>query len=195
MNDIPKKIGQERIVYQGNMIELVHHDYQIGDKVKTFELARRAPGTRLIILNEKWEILISKEHRIEHQWYDYRLPGGKVFDTLKEYNTALQNKIDISMAAKEGAVREAEEECGITPQDLELFTISKCGATIEWDLYYFVITEFETLATQQLEAGEDISLERMSKEDAELLCYSENFHEERSAMFLLRYLKKNSNWL
>jgi hypothetical protein len=38
---------------------------------------------------------------------DYRLPGGKVFDTLKEYN---EHKDDIEKYALLSAKRECEEE-------------------------------------------------------------------------------------
>lgn len=74
---------------------------QIGDRQKVFEFARRSPGTRLIILNDKHEILITKEYRSELEKFDYRLPGGKVFDTLVEYNDALKLNADIIEKAKE----------------------------------------------------------------------------------------------
>jgi len=58
-------------------------------KTWTLEFARRSPGTRLII--EKGDkIILSREFRHELGSYDYRLPGGKVYDSLDEYNKALQ---------------------------------------------------------------------------------------------------------
>ncbi len=58
-------------------------------------------------------------------------------------------------AAKDAAVIEAKEECGITVEikNLELFSISHCGSMIEWDLYYFIVREFEMTPSQDL--GED----------------------------------------
>jgi len=56
-----------------------------GDKEVVFETARRAPGVRLIIVRDG-QMLITREFRNELDDYDYRLPGGKVFDTLDEYS-------------------------------------------------------------------------------------------------------------
>ncbi len=58
-------------------------------------------------------------------------------------------------AAKDAAVIEAKEECGITVEmkNLELFSISHCGSMIEWDLYYFIIREF--MLGEQVGLGED----------------------------------------
>lgn len=58
-------------------------------------------------------------------------------------------------AAKDAATIEAREECGIflEKENLELFHLSHCGATIEWDLYYFIIREFNQNGMQDL--GED----------------------------------------
>lgn len=67
--------------------------------VKTFEKARRAPGTRLIIPVGEDSILLTKEYRQEVDGYDFRLPGGKVFDSLEEYNSFLQSDEDIIVPA------------------------------------------------------------------------------------------------
>lgn len=59
---------------------------------------------------------------------------------------------DMLEAAKGAATIEAREECGIEVQkeDIELFRLSHCGATIEWDLYYFVIRVFDETGVQDL---------------------------------------------
>ncbi|MEI6117757.1 MAG: hypothetical protein WCP92_00380 [bacterium] len=59
------------------------------------EIAKRSPGVRLIICDGD-KILITNEFRKEVNTDDYRLPGGKVFDTLKEYN---EHKNDIEKYA------------------------------------------------------------------------------------------------
>jgi ADP-ribose pyrophosphatase len=93
----------------------------------------------LIICN-KDKILLTKEYRKELKGYDYRLPGGKVFDTLAEYN---KNKKNIKKYALIAAKRECEEEVGLIPQTLKLYYISTAGATVEWDLHYFIVTKFK----------------------------------------------------
>lgn len=172
------------------MIEVVEQTMQIGDKQKVFEFARRSPWTRLIIINDKNEILITKEYRNELWKFDYRLPWGKVFDTLVEYNEALKSNADITEKAKEWATREAREECGIQIQNPELFALSKCGATIVRDLYYFVVREFTQLKSQELEHGEFITLQRMNMDEVKKLCLSDEFSEERSIAILTKFFTK-----
>ncbi len=130
------KVLSEEIVYRWKLFSLVHQKVDLGnDIIKTFELARRAPGTRLITVNEQWHILLSKEYRKELLKYDIRLPGGKVFDTLDEYESFLSSGKDIQQAAIQWAIKEAKEEVWIMTDDIELFAVSVNGATIVWDLY------------------------------------------------------------
>jgi 8-oxo-dGTP pyrophosphatase MutT (NUDIX family) len=50
------------------------------------------------------------------------LPGGKVFDTLIEYN---KNKKDIKKYALVAAKRECEEEVGLIPKSPKLYHVSR----------------------------------------------------------------------
>lgn len=180
--------SEEKIAYQGMMIEIVNQDMTDGKKTITFEIARRAPGIRLILVNKtKKTVTLSKEHRYEIDGEDYRLPGGKVFDTLDEYNTFLTSGEDILLSTRKKAFEEAEEEVGLKLKDLEHFHKSTCGSSIEWDLFYFLSTEW-TEVDQRLETGEDISRVEVSFEEARNIALSGGMSEERSALVLLRYL-------
>ncbi len=77
------------------------------------------------------------------------------------------SRIDTIESAKNGAILEAKEECGIivSKEDLELFRISHCGATIEWDLYYFIARKFRETNVQELGEGEYITYDWYSKEE------------------------------
>jgi predicted NUDIX family NTP pyrophosphohydrolase len=70
-------------------------------------------------------------------------------------------------AARTAAIIEAKEECGIVidAPHIELFSLSRCGATIEWDLYYFLVREFEMTGTQDLGEGEYITFDWYTHED------------------------------
>jgi len=176
----------ERITYQGKIVEVVEEEVEQQGSVRTFEYARRSPGARLIIPKGD-QILITKEFRHEHGTYDYRLPGGKVFDTLAEYNAALASGTDLTNAAERAAIKEAREEAGIDAKKLSFFHRSICGATVVWDLYYFVVEEF-VKSQQELEEGEDISIEFLDREAVRRMCLDGSIGEERSAFILLRYL-------
>lgn len=176
----------EKITFQGRMIEVVEVETEDNGKKRIFEFARRSPGVRLIIPKEN-RVLLSREFRSELGEYDYRLPGGKVFDSLSEYNAALEAKEDIDESAKRAAIKEAHEEVGVEVKDLVFLYKSVCGATIMWDLFYFLVKDFNE-ATQKLEDGEDISYEFIEKEKAKQMCLNGKIKEERSALVLFRYL-------
>ncbi len=179
----------ENITYKGKIIEVVQKDVEQAGVKKMFEFARRSPGTRLIIPQGK-TILLTKEFRHELDGYDYRLPGGKVYDSLDEYNSALERGVDINESAQRAAIKEAHEEAGIEVKDISFFHKSVCGATIVWDLYYFVVNDFSKVE-QQLEHGEDIVFEYFDCEKARGMCLDGSISEERSALVLLRYLSQN----
>jgi 8-oxo-dGTP pyrophosphatase MutT (NUDIX family) len=189
MAQTPVPSGSEKITYQGKLIEVVEQQVAIGDKKILREFARRAPGTRLIIPTEDGKILLTKEYRFELQGYDIRLPGGKMLDTLKEYNVFLENGGDLVERAREAAIKEAREEVGIVVKDIEFFGISKCGTSVEWDLYYFVVKEYEYGKTA-LELGEDIASLPTELKEVKNMCLDGRIQEDRSALMLLRYLNK-----
>ncbi len=176
----------DRIKYQGKILEIVEFDVTQAGKQMVFECARRSPGVRLIIPKGD-TILLSKEERHEVGGYDYRLPGGKVFDTLTEYTTALAGGLDVQAEAKEAGKREAREEIGIDAKELSFFHRSVCGTTVVWDLFYFVVDAFEETA-QELGEGEDISVEAFDRATVEKMCLDGSIQEERSALVLLKYL-------
>ncbi len=184
----------QKVVYQGKIIEVVEEEVEIGGNMRTFEFARRAPGSRTIVIAKTGKILLSKEYRREANGYDYRLPGGKVFDTLSEYNAFLSQEPDearMAEIAEAGARKELAEEVGINKADMELLYLSRCGATVEWDLYYFVAHVVdESLGEQQLEEGEDIMVEWVSRGRAKSIALDgSKFSEDRSAAVLLRYVE------
>lgn len=177
----------EKITYQGRIIEVVENVVEQDGKERVFEYARRSPGVRLIIPKGD-RILVTKEYRHELKGYDYRLPGGKVFDTLAEYNLALTDREDLAELAKAAAIKEAREEAGIEVEEASLFHRSICGATVIWDLYYFVVERF-TETEQHLEEGEDIEVLLVEKEKLKKMCLDGSVSEERSALTLLRYIE------
>ena len=182
-------IGPEVITHQGKTIEVVTQKMLVDGREMTFERARRSPGTRLIILSNKGNILLTKEYRDEHKQDDYRLPGGKVFDSLSEYNEFLRSGEDILPKAAIAARKEAYEEVGIEVNDVHFFHISKCGATVEWDLIYFSVElSSEELGTQHLEHGENISRSWYTPQEALDVALNGGMSEDRSIAILLKYL-------
>ena len=179
------KLLKEKIVFQWKIVEVVHQLVKIDWQELVFEVAKRSPGVRLIICN-KDKILLTKEYRKELKWYDYRLPGGKVFDTLIEYN---KNKKNIKKYALIAAIRECEEEVWLIPQNPKLYYISQAWATVEWNLHYFIVKKFKQHSKwQQLELWEYIDIEWKTKKEILALIKKWAMHEDRSVGVLMRYL-------
>ena len=69
----------------------VEEEFNVDGKIKQVKrnMVRRPPGIRALIVNENEQILLSKEFRYELNDWDFRLPGGKVFDSLEDYKVSL----------------------------------------------------------------------------------------------------------
>lgn len=180
-----QKDGPEEILYKGKIFEIVKQPMRVGEKRIFFEIARRSPGVRLIIVKDN-KILISREFRTELDDYDYRLPGGKVFDTLDEYNENLSK--NILPFAIDAAKRECREEAGLLAKDVKHFTTAQSGATVVWDLIYFIIDDFEGSANgQELETGEVIDVEWKTFDEVKKLCKNGGISEDRSVGVLFKF--------
>jgi 8-oxo-dGTP pyrophosphatase MutT (NUDIX family) len=133
--------------------------------------------------------LLTREYRIEIQTYDYRLPGGKVFDTLEEYEHALTTGEDLDTVAKKAAARELHEETGLRALNLSPLGISHCGATIAWDLHYFHCSRYsEDGDRRDRDVDEDITVMWLPIAEARKMCFSGDISEDRSALQLLRFI-------
>ena len=184
----PTPAGKEKVVFQGKIFEIIHQPMKLGKKIVQFEIARRSPGLRLLIINEN-KILLTKEFRYEQKEWDYRLPGGKVFDTLEEYNSVLGKKEDILKKAQRVAKKECEEETGLIPLTLKHIHTTALAATLDFRLYYFVVEKFKPGNDgQKLEEGEEIKPEWYTFEHVRKMCLNGAVKEDMSVAVLLRFL-------
>ena len=180
----------EEIYAKGKLFELVH---LMQDDGRVFEVARRAPGVRLIIHDKPaGKILLTKEYRRELGEWDYRLLGGKVFDSLDEFEAFRASGEDIVEAAKVKAIEEAQQEAGVEIANLELYRKSVLGATVEWDLYVFETSDWRlSVDGQELEVGEKIEADNwVTYNEARQMALSGSMQEERIALILLQWLEE-----
>lgn len=104
----------QEIKYSGKIIEVIEEKH--GNKI--FEIARRSPGVRALIIKSN-KILLSREYRTEINDYDYRLPGGKVFDTLQEYRKHINE--DLTEYAMLAVKNEVSQEVGLGNKKSETY--------------------------------------------------------------------------
>ncbi len=188
-----KPVGDEQIVYSGTTFEIIKKSFKAGTKSIVLEIARRSPGVRLIIVNNN-KILLTKEFRFELDDYDYRLPGGKVFDSLKDYRSMLDKKEDILQYATESAKKECLEETGLIVNNIKHFQTTQAGATATWDLFYFIVDDFkESGEGQNLEIGEVIHPEWKTFEEVKEMCLNNDIKEDRTVGVLLKFFMRKTN--
>lgn len=158
-----------------------------------FEYVRRPAGVRALIPDmPRQMLLLTREYREETDGWDYRLPGGKLFDTLNEEDDFISNGGDAVAAAAQQAAREVQQEAGLTVSNLKLFHTSVCGAAVEWTLYYFVAESIVERGDQALELGEQIEPVWVTFREAYELAMSGQMQEDRSVSVLLRWLHANA---
>jgi len=183
-----KPIWEEKVVYSGRNFEVIQQEYQVWEKVKLFEIAKRAPWVRLFIVDSKEnKILLSKEYRTELEEFDYRLPWWKVFDTPEQRQEADYSQIE--KYAEKAALFECEEETGLIVKNLQLFWISHAWATVKWDLYYFLVDDFSVSeGGQKLWTWEVITTDWYSMKELIELCKNGNIKEDRSLWMIFKFL-------
>jgi 8-oxo-dGTP pyrophosphatase MutT (NUDIX family) len=195
MEMTPKQNTQEikpniEIVYRGKMFEILRWEGKPG---VAFEAAVRAPGVRLLIETEKdgmKALLMTKEIRREANGIDYRLPGGKVFDSLSELDAHRDSGQDIAPVAMKVAQREGKEEAGIDGGEFAPLGVSKAGASVEWDLHYYTVKN-AVIGEQDLEDGEQIQTAVLSAQEIFEKLSNGEVQEGRSAEKLWLWLTKN----
>lgn len=175
----------ETVKYSGRLIQLVH----LKNGKRTFEIARRGPGVRILFHNDS-HVLLTLERRREVGGFDVRVPGGKVFNRLDPWLRARDIDGEVEREALRAATEESEQEVGLRPIALHFMGKQVCGATMEWDLYCYSCTEWEDLGTQNLEPGEDISVRWHTWSDAIEAALDGSMSESRSAVMVTRLAYK-----
>lgn len=201
----------DKILYRGKLFQVIKRSKESrfltedaagkSHEVKkelTFELVRRPPGVRAIIVKDG-KLLLNKEYRYELEDWDYRLPGGKVFDSAEEFEKAMEEENAgreyVRRAAQDKLAEEILEEADIKVEDFRLFGISGCGLTVEWDLYYFVVDKFEIMPSfygrdMQKSEYEYISHIWVGFDMLEELIFKGKIREDRSIAMIFKYMAK-----
>lgn len=86
--------------------------------------------------------------------------------------------------------REVKEEVGIDVKDESLYHVSHDGAGVIWDLYYFIVTDYEIIKDGQALEEDEVIDGFVWKSFDEIIdmCISEEIHEERTIGVLLTYI-------
>ncbi|ADB41963.1 NUDIX domain-containing protein [Spirosoma linguale] len=191
MEEYIKRLGHTQ-KFRGKLVEVIDREFELlkNGKIQTFkiEIARRPPGVRLMII-KAGKMLLTREFRSELQDWDYRIAGGKIFDTMDEYLKFIDDENEIILKSIEAVKNEGLEETGIIVKNQTLFYKSTSGATMEWDLYYYIVDEFDMAHKgNETEFAEIIYPEWYSYEEVITMCLDGRIKEDRTIGVLLKYL-------
>ncbi len=190
----------EKSVFNNGFFEFLEteEEHIINDqktKIKR-KMVRRPPGVRALIINKEdnKKILLSKEFRYELDKWDYRLPGGKVFDSLDLYKESLK-KGDVQIHVDEAVRKEVSEEIGLIVKNQKLIKTSHDGAGVIWDLFYYEIDDYEVSKTgANLEENEFVDGYVWKTYDEIInMCINGEINEERTIGVLLTYILKKKD--
>lgn len=185
----------EKSIFNNGFFEFLQteeeHIIKGDKKVIKRQMVRRPPGIRALIINKenKKKILLSKEFRYELDKWDYRLPGGKVFDSLEDYKESI-NEGDVQKHVDATVKKEVLEEIGLIVKSQKLIKVSHAGAGVIWDLFYYEIDDYEISSTgAKLEENEFVEGYVFKTFDEIIkMCENHEINEDRTVGVLLSYI-------
>ena len=184
----------EKSLFDNGFFEFIQteEEFLIDGKLKTVKrnMVRRPPGIRALVTDQQnHKILLSREFRYELNGWDYRLPGGKVFDSLDDYKKSILEDTVLDHV-EQTVPKEVMEEVGLIVKIPKLLKVSHDGAGVIWDLYYYEITDYEISKDgPKLEQDEVIDgFVWKSYDEIIDLCIQREIHEERTVGVLLPYV-------
>ncbi len=153
------------------------------------EYYRRPPGVRAIVDTGKGLILQKEKREYLNMEWDYRLTGGKSFDSLIEWLDGYDAIIN-SDFLEQAIIRELEEEIGLLVNSdtaVRKYYHSQSSSSVEHDLYYFIVTEYEE-GKAKLQHDEVIEKVELSYTQVYDLLLDGSFSEDRTRAVLFNFL-------
>lgn len=195
-----RDLGRYTTLFSSRLFSIREHPVLFSNGIyKTFQFVERSPGVRALVTAGDM-IFLNKEYRVESGGWDYRLPGGKVFDSREEYDRFRQeNSEERNLSAKtfETVVKELREETELQfqPNSIKFVEKTNCGSVICWDLFFFHL-KLDSVENQNLDRCQSIEGECtvpcwLSFDEVIALCISGKIQEDRSQAFLLRFILKS----
>lgn len=143
---------QAKRVFQGKIFDVYQWEQQLFDgSTATFEMLKR-PDTIQILAIKDHQLVILKEEQPSMGAPFYGLPGGR-------------HDVD-SETEVEAAQRELLEETGLKFNNWRLIDVTQPHAKIDWMVYLYLATGFESQVEPHLDAGEKIEVRYVDRAEA-----------------------------
>lgn len=128
-------------VFEGILFDIYQWDQELFDGSKaTFEFARRADSTQLLVITKNKKIVLVREEQPAKRKFT-TIPGGRV---------------ERNETPKENAKKELIEETGMKAREIKLWRKTYTGGKIEWYHYYYIMKGCEKVQEINPDAGEKI---------------------------------------
>ncbi len=150
-------VRQEKVELPGGLVELHEHVW-------------RTDGARIVAVDDRGRVLLTREFRHELGERDWRIPGGKVDPTEDPEQTA---------------GRELQEETGYQAARLKFLWSTTPDSTVRYRRHFFIATDLTEVGAAH-DPGESMTIHWMSLDEACEKALAGEVREEISALALLR---------
>lgn len=140
-----KKLSSKQL-YSDNWLTFHQDEIELPDgSTSTYAYAKRQNGVGVVVVSANQKILLHKEHRYVINDYSWEVQGGG---------------IDWGETPQQAAVREVQEEAGVTISESDLIPLGEFyplhSFNTELVTFFMVVVESEELGEQATEHGEHL---------------------------------------
>lgn len=148
---IPKSAKR---VFKGQIFDVYHWQQEMFDgSIEIFEMLKRPDTIKVIAIKDDKVVILDQEQPGHDSFLD--LPGGR-----HDY----ENETELHAAR-----RETLEETGMSFRNWRLIKVKQPHTKIDWLVYLFLATDFESRQEQKLDAGEKIEVKFLDFEEVKRL--------------------------
>jgi ADP-ribose pyrophosphatase len=150
--------NQANLVFKGAIFDVYQWQQEMYDGSHvTFEMLKRPDTVQVVAIKDHKLVVINESQPSSPDFY-HSLPGGR-------------HDID-SETELEAAQRELLEETGMTFANWRLIAVTQPIAKLEWFVYTFLATDFESQVPPKLDAGEKIEVKLLDRDTALALSHT-----------------------
>ncbi len=166
INNQPKK------VFTGIIFDVYHWQQKMFDNsLATFEKLSRTNTVKIILYNSSKDVFLIAYEKQPTKKYFYGLFGGRLNKNEKPLN---------------GIKRELLEETGLKANKIKLLFKTKPYDKIDWQVYYYLSSDFVLTQKQNLDNGEKITIKEFKLKDIFKLIINNKFHDTSFSLYLLK---------
>ncbi len=169
-----------KTVFKGKRFSIIHGKLKTrSGKVWDTELVARQPSVAVLAINNKKEILLTREYRHHHRKYIWRMPGGEV---------------DKGWAPLRAGQRELREEIGYKAKKWKLFHKSDQFGGSLYQIYFYLALDLEFVGTK-LEDEEIVITKPVSLDKAKEIALASGFKNDIFSFAILKLWYERKKWI